>query len=77
MIFNPDPFQIHSTISVNNNHAERSSYQKHLGILLDEKFNFIQHIDCAICQINKGISVTNKLRHSLPLKSLFIMAKFY
>ena len=60
MIFKPDsskpsleaPFQkkkkkkikVHSIISLNNVQVERVSYQKHLGILLDEKLNFKQHI---------------------------------
>ena len=56
MIFNPDPskpaqkvlfsrkskIQNHSTISLNNVQVERSSYQNHLGIILDEKLNFKQ-----------------------------------
>ena len=54
MLFNPDPskpaqevifsrkkqFQSHPTISLNNFQVERASYQKHLGIILDEKLNF-------------------------------------
>ena len=50
-------------LSVNNVHVERSSYQKHLGIILDEKLNFNKHIDSAISKVNKGISVIKKLRH--------------
>ena len=34
--------QNHPTISLNNVQVERSSYQKHLGIILDEKLNFKQ-----------------------------------
>ena len=70
MLFNPDPnkpaqevifsrkkqFQSHPTISLNNFQVERASYQKHLGIILDEKLNFKQHVDNAISKINKGIS---------------------
>ena len=54
MVFNPDPskpaqkvlfsrkskIQNHPTISLNNVQVERPSYQKHLGIILDEKLNF-------------------------------------
>ena len=54
MLFNPDPsksaqevilsrkkqLQSHPTISPNNCHVERASYQKHCWIILDEKFNF-------------------------------------
>ena len=76
MLFNPDPSkpaqevlfsrkkktQIHPTISFNNIRVERASHHKHLGILLDEKLNFKQHIDTTLSKISKGIFVTKKLR---------------
>ena len=75
MLFNPDPskpaqevvfsrkkkLQSHPTISLNNIQVERASYVKHLGILLDEKLNFKQHIDSVILKINNNISVIKKL----------------
>ena len=71
MVFHPNPSkpaqevlfsrkkknQIHPTISFNNIHVERASHHKHLGILLDEKLNFKQHIDTTILKISKGIPV--------------------
>ena len=62
MLFNPDPskpaqevlftrkkqIQNHPAISLNNIQIERTSHQKHLGIILDEKLNFKQHLD-SIC----------------------------
>ena len=85
MLFNPDPskpaqevifsrkkVQIHPTITLNNIQSERTTYQKHFGILLDEKLNFRQYIDTTILKVNKGFSVIKKLRHSLPRKSLVI-----
>ena len=36
--------QVHPTTNLNNMQVERKSYQKPLGILLDEKLNFKQHI---------------------------------
>ena len=91
MLFNPDPnkptqevlfsrknkVQVHPTINLNNIQVERTSYQKHLGILHDEKLNFKQHIDSVIPKINKGISVIKKLRHSLPRKSLLTIHKAF
>ena len=91
MLFNPDPCkpaqevvfsrkkktQSHPTISLNNIQVERTSYQKHLGLLLDEKLNFKQHVDSAILKMNKGISVIKKLRHSLPRKSLLTIYKAF
>ena len=44
--------QVHPTTNLNNIQVERTSYQKHLGILLDEKLNFKHHIDSVIPKIN-------------------------
>ena len=65
MLFNPNPskpaqevlfswkkqVQIHPTISLNNIQVERAPYQKHLGLILDEKLNFKQHIVSAISKL--------------------------
>ena len=62
MVFIPDPSkpahevifskkkitQIHLIISLNIIQVARVPYQKHLGIFLDEKLNFKQHVDNAI-----------------------------
>ena len=75
MLFNPDPskpvqevvfsrkkkLQSHPTIRLNNIQVKRASYVKHLGILLDEKLIFKQHIDSVILKISKGISILKKL----------------
>ena len=52
-------------------------YQKHLGLILDQKLNFKQHIDCAISKINKSIAVIKKRRYSLPRKSLVTIYKAF
>ena len=91
MLFNPDPdkpaqevlfwrknkVQVHPTINLSNIQVERASYQKHLGILIDEKLNLKQRIDSVIPKINKGISVIKKHRHSLPRKSLLTIYKAF
>ena len=67
MLFNPDPskpaqevlflrknqMQNHPTIGLNNAQGERLSYQKHLGIMLDGKLNFKQHINSPISKVKK------------------------
>ena len=67
MLFNPDPnkpaqevlfsrknqIQVHPTITLNNVQVKRSSYQKHLGIILNEKLDFKQHNDSAIRDLFK------------------------
>ena len=84
MLFNPDPskpaqevffsrkrhVQTHPVLTMSNIQVERVPYQKHLGIILDNKLGFVQHTDNTISKINKGIFMIRKLRHSLPLKSL-------
>ena len=91
MLFNPDPtkpaqevifskkkkIQTHPIISLNNIQVEKVPYQKHLGILLDEKLNFKQHVDSAILEMNKGRSAIKKLEHSLPRKSLMTIYKAF
>ena len=62
--------QVDLTINLSNIQVERTFYQKHLGILLDEKFNFKQRIDSVIPKINNVIFVIKKLRHSLSRKSV-------
>ena len=69
--------QTHAIISLNNIQVERVPHQKHLGILLDEKQNFKQHVDNAILKMNNGIFVIKKLRHSLPRKSLLTIYKAF
>ena len=69
--------QNHPIISLNNIQVERSSHQKHLGLILDEKLNFKEHVNSAISKVNKGISVLKKLRHTLPQKSLITIYKSF
>ena len=91
MLFNPDPKkpaqevlfsrknqkQNHPTINLNNVQVERTTYQKHLGVILDEKLNFKEHVDSTISKVNKGISLIKKLSHSLPRKSLVTIYKVF
>ena len=91
MLFNPDPSkpaqevvfsrkkkeQSHPGISLYNIQVERTSYHKHLGLILDEKLNFKQHVDRALLKMNKGISVKKTLRYSLPRKYLLTIYKAF
>ena len=91
MLFNPDPnkpaqelllsrksqIQNHSALSLNHIQVERSSYHKHLGVILDEKLNFKEHTNSVISKVDKGISVIKTLRHTLPRKSLLTIYKAF
>ena len=54
-----------------------SSCQKHLGIYLDEKFNFSNHFKQKISKVNKGIGILRKLYNVLPRKSLIAIYKSF
>ena len=68
IFFKKKKTQTHPIISFNNIQVEKVPYQKHLGILLDEKLDFNQHVDGDLLKMNKnkGIYVIKKLRPSLP-----------
>ena len=55
----------HPTAYLNNSPVIRSSSQKHLGIHLYEKLNFLHHIKEKIFKTNKGINVIKKLINTL------------
>ena len=57
---------IHPVISLYNIEVEKASYQKHLGLILDENITFKHHTDNTLCKIDKSIAVIKKLRHTLP-----------
>ena len=52
---------IHPPAIFNNMPVVRSSCQKHLGIYLDEKLNFSNHIKEKNSKANKGIGILRKL----------------
>ena len=54
-----------------------SCCQKHLGIYLNEKLNFSNHIKEKISKANKGIGILRKLCNVLPRNSLITIYKSF
>ena len=92
MLFNPDPSkpaqevlfsrkkktQIHPTISFKNIQVERASHHKHLGILLDEKLNFKQHINTAVLKKKQKYICTKKTQTKFATEILHdILQSFF
>ena len=90
MIFNPDlskQAQVifsrktneinHPTTTFNTITVAHTSYQKHLGLYLDEKLNFNHRINVKISKGNKGIGIIKRLSHILPRKSLITIYKSF
>ena len=67
----------HPTTTFNTVPVARTSCQKHLGLHLDEKLNFTQHIKIKISKANKGIGIIKRLSHILPRKSLLTIYKSF
>ena len=67
----------HPTVLFNNISVQRSTFQKHLGVYLDEKLNFITHITEKIGKASKGIGVIKKLLKSLPRNALLTIYKSF
>ena len=84
MNFNPDPTKqaqevifsrktkklTHPPLVFNNTNVTQSRYQKHLGITLDSKLTFENHINMVTTQINKTIGPLRKLQNLLPRTAL-------
>ena len=91
MSFNPDPSkqatellfsrkriqENHPDLRFNNTVVSRVTNQKHLGVLLDSKLNFSEHIKQAIGKSIKGLNVIRKLNHYLPRKTLITVYKSF
>ena len=67
----------HSQVSFNNVPVSRASFQRHLGIYLDEKLNFNHHIKEKMAKVMKGIDVIKRLSKMPPRHSLLTMCKSF
>ena len=57
----------------NNSEIKLSSNQKHLGLTLDSKLSFNEHINDKIHQANKGVGLLRKLQIFLSRNSLLFI----
>ena len=67
----------HPQVFFNNISVSRVSFQKHLGIYLDEKLNFNHHIKEKMTKAMKGIGVIKRLSKMLPQHSLLTIYKSF
>ena len=91
MSFNPDPSKQaqeilfsnkttkknHLNILLNGNTIQNSTNQKHLGLILDKKLNFNDHIISILTTVNKLIITLRKLYHCIPRDSHVIIYKSF
>ena len=72
MSFNPDPSKQAAEIVFfkNNNTLTPTNSHKHLGMILDSKLNFKNHLSEKISKANKGFGIIRRLYNFLPRASL-------
>ena len=61
----------------NNNIVSSTDSHKHLGMILDSKLSFNQHIKEKICTANKGIGTIRRLFNCLPRSTLINIYKAF
>ena len=65
----------HPSLYFNNARIQRQSVQKHLGLFLDEKLSFFEHIYLKIKKVTVGVHLMRKLNLLLPRSSLLTVYK--
>ena len=91
MNFNPDPSKQaqevifsrklqktnHNQVHFNHNSVKQVPFQKHLGMYLDTKLNFQEHLNNLLSKINKTMVLLRKLQAFLRRQSLVTVYKAF
>ena len=84
MSFNPDPSkqaqevifsrktkkEYHPPLAFNNKNVSETNSQKHLGVVLDNRLSFEDHLKMILNKVNKTIGLLCKLHNILPRPAL-------
>ena len=62
--------QSHPVLTFDNSPVTKTTHHKHLGLILDEKLNFKEHLKEKMCKTYKGIAALRKLQNIIT-KSLY------
>ena len=91
MSFNPDPTkqaqevifrrktkkEYHPAFAFNNSNVSETNSQKHLGVVLDNRLSFEDHLKIILSKVNKTIGSLCKLHNILPKSALLIIYKSF
>ena len=61
---------VHPNITFNNSQVSQTESQKQLGLILDNKLNFNEHLEGVLDKISKTMGLINKFQPILPRFSL-------
>ena len=67
----------HPPLSFNNNNASQTFSQKHLGVTLDFKLTFEEHLNNVLAKVYKAVGFLRKLRNLLPRATLITIYKAF
>ena len=67
----------HPPLTFNNNSVKQVQYKKHLGVYLDSRLDFCEHLQNMFNKINKTISLLHKLQNNLPRAPLITIYKSF
>ena len=77
LYFNETAKTDHPNVIFNGNTVQNSVNQKHLGLILDEKLTFNDHIASKLTTVNKLTSTLRKIYHYIPRNSLVTIYKSF
>ena len=75
VIFSKKIKLFHPSLSINNIPLKNSIFQKHLGLTLDVKLTFVEHIKNITQKISKIMDILHRIQPILPRSSLVIIYK--
>ena len=67
----------HPLLMINNVPVKRVPFHKHLGLILDSKLDFNEHINTVLSKVNKMITLLRKFQHILLRHSLLTIYKTF
>ena len=67
----------HTPLLFNNNNVSQVNFQKHLGVILDVKLTFEEHLENVFNKTNKTIGLLRKLSNLLPRQALVTIYKAF
>ena len=68
---------LHPPLTFNNLDVGQISSQKHLGMFLDFKLSFNEHLEKVFAKVNRGIAILCKLQTVLPREALLTIYKSF
>ena len=67
----------HPPLFFNNNNVSQVNFQTHLGVILDVKLTFVEHLKNVFNKVNKTIGLLRKLSNLLRRQALVIIYKAF